>query len=327
MTTERSEFERALEDVGRAKTTDAIARACENFTAARAGRGVTCEEANGLLRAMPFQTRRLEAMRALGTELRDFENECESLGRGLRSWEAREIEDAVREQRKGETSNAIAREETRERGTGRANGDDDEERRDVMDAPSVEESMTSKERMKEEEMTAEKMKEAVRRATNEPCDQPCNGGQLFVQSLDLLDQFAMPKETINGPVGRQKFAVGGPKAPASLAAYGVSDRDWSQCVELMWKAQSKSPCFKTPVLEFLACCCPFGPLTYLLNHFNPICWCMYCPMILYKTEMCREINKILAPSGVFALVTAKGWLEFYPLSAKITPDRAARFKS
>jgi hypothetical protein len=302
-------FDDALDAVRRAKNMKQTTEACEAFAAR--GR-VTCEEAGKLLREMPFQTRRIEALHALAPALVDFDTKHDDLGVGLRSWEGSELVEVARGIRQASTlgrqqSRAPARQQPA-----------------TMDAPKLMEAFKhtavqiqpphahGKENstMTDEEVVAHLQNLRAEMARTVRTVSVPN--LLFEINMGLVDVQSANMDPKTGALGRIKFAPGGPIPPPELAKRGVTKREWSECIDLLWSSLEKNPFYANPAMECIVCCCPFGPVTFAFNHVNPICWCLYCPFIISKGQAVKKMNEnILSSRGVVAVVLASGNVKFF----------------
>lgn len=288
-------FDAALEAVRAAKSTKQTIDACDAFARARDAR-ITCEEANQLLRNVPFQMRRVDAVRALAGALVDFESSRSVLGRGFRDWESAELEEAARSAREpggayGRLDDASAPEAPAPAPAPKAI---EATRRAVINMAM------QNDRARAEEMTSA---EALRRMSAETRDEPKPAGLLYTINLGLLDELSVNFDTKTGPLGRLKFEPGGPKPPPELERRGLSKREWAECVDALWSALETHPFHGKPAMECVACCCPLGPLTFIINHFNPFCWYLYCPYYASRDRIVKKLNDdVLAPRDVVAKV-------------------------
>jgi len=316
----KAAFDDALDAVRRAKNMKQTTEACEAFAAR--GR-VTCEEAGKLLRDMPFQTRRIEALHALVPALVDFDTKHDDLGVGLRSWEGSELVEVARGMRQASTlghqqSRAPARQQPATMDApklmeafkhmavqiqpphahGKKNSRDSRDSTDSTDSTD-EEVVAHLQNLRAEMATT------VNRTVSVP-------NLLFEINMGLVDIQSANMDPKTGALGRIKFAPGGPMPPPELAKRGVTKREWSECVDLLWSSLEKNPFYANPAMECIACCCPFGPVTFAFNHINPICWCLYCPFIISKGQAVKKMNEnILSSRGVVAMVLASGNVKFF----------------
>jgi len=315
-------FDDALDAVRAAKNMKQTTEACEAFVIARSGR-VTCEEAGKLLRDVPFQTRRIEALHALAPALVDFDTKHDDLGVGLRSWEGSELVEVARGVRQAST---LGHQQSRAPPRQQPATMDARPRRQpaTMDAPKLMEVFKhaavqiqpphahGKENstMTDEEVVAHLHNLRAEMATTVSTVSVPN--LLFEINMGLVDVQSANMDPKTGALGRIKFAPGGPMPPPELEKRGVTTHEWRECVDLLWSSLEKNPFYANPAMECIVCCCPFGPVTFVLNHINPICWCLYCPFIMSKGQAVKKMNEnILSSRGVVAVVLASGHVRFF----------------
>lgn len=301
-------FVAALEAVRASKSTKHTIDACEAFVRARDG-PIHCEEANQLLRSIPFQMRRVEAVRALAPALVDFDRASDALGSGFRDWEGAELAEAVKSAR--EPTAAYGRRVVDATAT-------------TTDAPVAIEMAAQIDLApdRRRELLKEMMSAETARTTSSASPDATSGAEtlggtlLYSINLGLLDEQSENFDVKTGPLGRLKFAPGGPTPPPELERRGLTKREWGDCVDALWSALERHPFHGNPKMECVACCCPFGPLTFITNHCNPFCWYLYCPYHSSRDGAVKKLNQdILASHDVVAKVN-RNVVQFFDRSTK-----------